>query len=762
MIGRPGIAGRIRLRLRARGYWKNGRPDVARFCKEKGYRHQYVYAWLRGRIPVGQNLKQLADDLQVSMAWILFGREADSEASAEVAALELPERTRAARPLPRQARIIGLMDHQFKRLRDLTERLVEAEARTKALEEAAGFLAGTLDLAEVADRIASSVFRLLRVRRSMLYRFDPASGGLVCVAAAGEHGAGGWIGRVLDIGEGVVGRALLERRPIYTSQLLSDPSIVVPEWMVELAEADGLQSAIGVPLSVGGEVVGGLAVGDGPGREFTEEEIDLLSAFAGHAAIAIQNARLFAEAEWRRREAEVLAELVSSINTSLDLDTVLQRVAKGAEELCGSDIGGVAVREPGAEGLVYRYRVGTRAGWDSVRFEPGKGAGGLVLLTGRPFRTDNYAEDLRITKEYLEFARQEGTNALLVVPIRIGQRVEGLLYAVNRSLRLFTDRDEEILLRLADHAAIAIQNARLYAEAERRRREAETLAEVGRNLSQSLDPEKVGQQIVDSVRALIGAEIVSLQRVEEESGALVKLATSMRAGAAYEWNARLTRGSGAVGLAIHQRVPVTSRDVLADARLTFTAEERACLERTSYRAVLAVPLLVHDRVIGGLSIGDRAGRVFEPERERLAQAFAAQAALALDNALLHKEVRDARDFLRAVATNSTDLVVAADLTGRITHVSSGVAGILGYRAAEMVGTSIAGYVREDSAKARALLRRLAAAGQIANYATVFRTKDGKWVEGTATISLLRDTNEVVIGALGVITAPQSPGNGERI
>lgn len=536
----------------------------------------------------------------------MFGKEEIAEADVAVAGRREPDATGAPRrqvpqepsrattdALPREARIIGLMDHQLKRLRDLTERLVEAEARTRALQEAAGSLAGTLDPAEAGDRIVSSVSRLFRVRCSTLYRFDPTSGGLVCVAAAGEHGSGGWIGRVLDIGEGVVGRALLERRPIYTSQLLSDPSIVVPEWMAESAEAAGVQSAIGVPLNVGGEVVGGLAVCDGPGREFTEEEIDLLSAFAGHAAIAIHNARL-------------------------------------------------------------------------------------------------------------------------------------------------------------------------YTEAERRRREAETLAEVGRILSQSLDPEKVGQRIVDSVRALIGAEIVSLQRVEEESGALVKLATSMPAGVVYEWNARLTRGSGAVGLAIRQRAPVTSRDVLADARLTFTAEERACLERTSYRAVLAVPLVVHDRVIGGLSIGDRAGRVFEPERKRLAQAFADQAALALDNALLHKEVRDARDFLRAMATTSTDLVVATDLTGRITHVSSGIEKILGFRAAEMVGTSIARYVWEGPAEARALLRRLVSSGQIANYATVFRTKDGKWVEGTATISLLRGTDEGVIGALGVITAPQSPGNGERI
>ncbi len=468
---------RIRARLRLIGYWKKGRPDLARFCREKGYRHQYVYAWIKGRVPGQQNFARLATDLGTSMAWLMFGKEEIAEADVAVAGRWEPDVTGAPRrqvpqepsrattdALPRQARIIGLMDHQFKRLRDLTERLVEAEATTRALQEAAGSLAGTLDPAEAAERIVTSVFRLFRARRSMLYRFDSASGALVCVASAGEHGSGGWIGRILDVGEGVVGRALLERRPIYTSHLLSDPSIVVPEWFVEMAKADGIQSAVGLPLSVGGEVVGGLAVGDGPGREFTEEEIDLLSAFAGHAAVAIQNSRLFGEAEWRRREAEVVADLARTVNSSLELDTVLHAVAEGAKNLCGSDMAGIAVREPASEGMVYRYRVGMGAQWDSIRVEPGKGAGGLVLVTGLPFRTSNYAEDPRITKDYLVEVRAEGVVATLVVPIRSDRSVAGLLHVDNRSSRPFTGRDEEILLRLADHAAIAIRNARLYAE----------------------------------------------------------------------------------------------------------------------------------------------------------------------------------------------------------------------------------------------------------------------------------------------------------
>src|SRR5687767_15891043 len=82
---------------------------------------------------------------------------------------------------------------------------------------------------------------------------------------------------------------------------------------------------------------------------------------------------------------------------------------------------------------------------------------------------------------------------MLVVPIRIGDRIEGILFVGNHSPRVFSDRDETTLQQLADHAAIALCNARLYATAEWRRRTAESLAAVGRLLSQSLDAAEVGQ-----------------------------------------------------------------------------------------------------------------------------------------------------------------------------------------------------------------------------------------------------------------------------
>ena len=81
----PGTEKRIRSRLEALGYWKEGRPDVSRFCREKGYLPQYVYAWLNGRVPVSANLIRLAADLAVPPAWLLFGDDApDDWMTAEV------------------------------------------------------------------------------------------------------------------------------------------------------------------------------------------------------------------------------------------------------------------------------------------------------------------------------------------------------------------------------------------------------------------------------------------------------------------------------------------------------------------------------------------------------------------------------------------------------------------------------------------------------------------------------------------------------
>src|SRR4029450_1752926 len=176
------------------------------------------------------------------------------------------------------------------------------------------------------------------------------------------------------------------------------------------------------------------------------------------------------------RRASLLASVARSIAVSLDIDTILQTVAEGARELCRSDLSAIALREPETGDMVFRFRAGVRF-HDGGRLtvETGRGAGGRVLDTGKPFRSDDLSQEPAFADADASrgVGKAERIVTVMVVPITIDERIEGLLYVDNRTPRPFTDHDEAILTELADHAAIAIRNVRLLAREHRAREEAE-------------------------------------------------------------------------------------------------------------------------------------------------------------------------------------------------------------------------------------------------------------------------------------------------
>jgi signal transduction histidine kinase len=170
-----------------------------------------------------------------------------------------------------------------------------------------------------------------------------------------------------------------------------------------------------------------------------------------------------------------LGDIARSIGSSLDLDTVLQRIAEGAKALCRSDTAAIFLRDEQSDALVPRYRVGPWLTiYDSLRIGPGEGLGGEALRTGRPIRVERYRDDPRVPAQFHHIAAETRTTALMVVPIIIRAEVAGLLYIGNGTERRFTDEDETVCGQLAEQAAIAIQNARLFRGAETARAEAET------------------------------------------------------------------------------------------------------------------------------------------------------------------------------------------------------------------------------------------------------------------------------------------------
>lgn len=184
-------------------------------------------------------------------------------------------------------------------------------------------------------------------------------------------------------------------------------------------------------------------------------------------------------AEASERRIEVLADLTRSVTMALDLDTVLHRIVEGAQSLCGSDTAAIFLRDAATGDMVPRSRVGPwLEAYKTLRIHGGEGVGGQVMLTGRPIRTGSYLDDGHVPPHFRGIARETGTIALMVVPITIAGRVEGLLYISNRVARPFTDEDEAMSVRLADQAAVALQNAGLFHSEQAARTEAEVFAAI--------------------------------------------------------------------------------------------------------------------------------------------------------------------------------------------------------------------------------------------------------------------------------------------
>ncbi|MBI3325160.1 MAG: DUF4118 domain-containing protein, partial [Nitrospinae bacterium] len=201
--------------------------------------------------------------------------------------------------------------------------------------------------------------------------------------------------------------------------------------------------------------------------------------------------------------------------------------------------------------------------------------GVAALITGLITDRKRSQDALRRAHEALENQVQERTASLAhtneALQAEITQRQEA---------------EAALALRLADNATIANQNARLYAEAGRRQREAEGLAEVGYLLAQSLDPAEVAQRIVESVRKLFHARAAGLYLLEAGSGDLMQVALSGHA-KVDAGQSRLPRGVGVGGLAVRERQPVVTQDALNDPRITYPPHVQAALAEVRSQAVLS-------------------------------------------------------------------------------------------------------------------------------------------------------------------------------
>jgi PAS domain S-box-containing protein len=356
------------------------------------------------------------------------------------------------------------------------------DSRLELLLRLVGGITTSPDLHEVLGRVVRSAVNLVEGSLSTIWTAEGSR--LVARARAGLRRRSSVSTRTeIAIGEGIIGTAALERRTLLVPDVLADPRTVDREYFI----AEGLNAYAAVPLVSHDRLVGVLALVTARAADLGVTEVEMLTAFGGHAAIAIESARLYADADRRRREAETLADIARDLAEHHDLDAILGRIARGAHLLCGGDVTGLAVRDAD-DSFPARHVIGAHSdAYQNFRVIPGLGIGGRVAVDGRPVRVSERTQWPWMPPEYAGPIDAEGIRSALVVPIVLDQRIDGLLYVCNRSPRSFSDADETLLVRLANHAAAAIRTGRLFAAEQAARSEAQAAATNYRDLVDTLD-----------------------------------------------------------------------------------------------------------------------------------------------------------------------------------------------------------------------------------------------------------------------------------
>jgi GAF domain-containing protein/CheY-like chemotaxis protein len=549
----------------------------------------------------------------------------------------------------------------------------EAESRRRegeTLNELSHALAQALDPDIVAQRIADGVRGMLRARSAGLYRLED-DGSMVAAAVSGDMGPTAGRGIVFPRGTGVASLVARDRAPIVSPNLLTDARIVLTPDVRARIEQAGYRSVLSVPLLVKDAVIGALSVGDAEGRRFTEDEVRLAQAFADHAAVTFQNARLYTEANRRRREAEALARMARALTESLDVTGVAERIVKAVSALFAARSAVIRLRRPDGSLVVL-----ASSGSASEQLPPGHtlpvgiGISARAVAEGRAVWSADVnaapgvvvSDDLRSRNELSQL------GAVLAVPLRTTNEIIGMLAVADQTGRVFSQSEAVLLQTFADQAALALENARHYSEAKRRQHEAEELARVGRMLTESLDVADLGERIVASLLPLFGVTSSRLC-LRRPDGALEVVASKGMARGFFDPGSIIPPGVGVVGEAMRVGRPAWTRDVLVEPRFSLNDEARRYVEHVGDNAVLAVPLTVKGDSIGALILNDRAGREFLEPEVALLQAFADQAALALDNARLYGETRQRLRYVDSLREVVEQILVPFSLDERLSLIA---------------------------------------------------------------------------------------------
>jgi GAF domain-containing protein len=519
-------------------------------------------------------------------------------------------------------------------------------------------------------------------------------------------------------------QTIRRRRVFHLADIEHNPNADASD--IENARLAGYRTRLMVPMVRGDRALGLIAVTREAPTPFSDQEVDLLKTFADQAVIAIENVRLFQELEARNAElTEALdqqtatSEILRVLSRSpTDAQPAFDTIVRNAVTLCGALYGMVWRYDGDLVQLVGHHNLPPDEQDELRRVFPLRMADAALHTLHWVVRTGvvKNLSDIEITSEVpaatRERWRRRGVRSVLVAPMRRGDEVIGAIGVSHHEVGAFSPNREELLKTFADQAVIAIENVRLFNELQARTSdltrsvgELTALGEVSRALSSTLDLETVLQTIVGRANELTGTAGCTIWEYDPPRAEFRLRASHYadeRDAAVLQAPGRITtirKGQGVTTQVVERRQPVQIRDIAAEG--VYESPIRRPLIEAGHRALLGVPLVIEDEVIGVLAVTRKTPGEFEPEIVRLLSTFATQSALAIQNARLFLEIEDKSRQLEVASQHKSEFL--ANMSHELRTPLNAVIGF-----SEVLGERMFGELNE---KQEEYLRDIHASGQ---------------------------------------------------
>lgn len=331
---------------------------------------------------------------------------------------------------------MALLAHDKRRINELA-----------LLNRIVGSVSASLDPMEVCRIAVSELSEAVGVARVTIHRLEGSV--LRLVAQVGFPNAPVEI----PVSSGITGRVASSGRPEFVASARDDPDFV--------SSGPGTVSMAAVPVVLGGVTTGVLTAEGTSARPLTPHTFEFLTEFAGQLSIAMRNASLFEDLHRTHDELQVLFEAAKAVSGTLDLRTVLDNLVSVTCRALDYENGSLLMVDAASGDLVVEAAYGYQRPVVGVRLAVGTGISGWVARTGSPLMVDDVSQDPRYAK------LDDRVRSEMAVPLIAEGKVLGVFNVESTRLAAFGPRDLRLLGALASYAVVAIQNARLYEQAQR-------------------------------------------------------------------------------------------------------------------------------------------------------------------------------------------------------------------------------------------------------------------------------------------------------